>query len=128
MTEPREDYPAAARRCFSDGQFLLDAARFANATHLFGLSAECALKVLLQSHPGVAEVRQVHLPELRDHALKTLHRRQDIGVQHLLNRTDYMDGWTIRNRYWPDAEFSEDRCKRHREHCRRTLIAAKLGT
>jgi hypothetical protein len=127
LTALRDDYVAAAQRCFSDGQLLLRAARFANATHLFGLGAECALKVLLQGHPGVVEVRQAHLPELRDHARKTLCRRQDVGVQQLLNKTDYMDGWTMESRYWPNAAFSEDRCRLYRDHCRRTLIAANLG-
>lgn len=128
MAEPRDDYPAAAQRCLADGELLLQEGRLANATHLFGLAAECALKVLLESHSGVSEVRLAHLPKLRDHALKTLHRRQDGGIQQLLNKADYMDGWAIDNRYWPDAVFSEERCRLHRDHCRRTLIAANLGT
>jgi len=85
MTEPAQDYPAAARPCFSDGTMLLDQGRLANASHLFGLGAECALKVLLDGHPG-ADVKLSHLPELRDHALKSLNRRQDRGIQQLLIR------------------------------------------
>ncbi|WP_058553880.1 hypothetical protein [Thiohalocapsa sp. ML1] len=126
MTEPTEDFPAAARRCFHDGTLLLDHGRLANASHLFGLGAECALKVLLRDHPG-AELERWHLPKLRDHALKSLKRRQDAAVQHLLNSNTYMDGWCIDNRYWPDAAFSRERCTRHRKHCLRTLAAAGLG-
>lgn len=127
MTAQPEDYPAAARRCLADGELLLNDGRLANASHLFGLGAECALKHLLQQHPGVPEVRHAHLPELRDHALKTLRRKQDRGVQHLLNNPAYMDGWQIAARYWPDARFCGERCRLHRDHCRRTLGAANLG-
>lgn len=127
MIERAPDYPAAARRCFADGTLLLNHEHYANASHLFGLGAECALKVLLEGHPG-ADVKLSHLPELRDHALKSLNRRQDRGVQQLLNQNSYMDGWRIDTRYWPDAAFSDERCKLHQNHCRRTLIAAGLGS
>lgn len=127
MTDPEQDYPAAARRCLTDGTLLLEQGRLANASHLFGLGAECALKLLLHGHQG-ADVKRSHLPELRDHALKSLTRRQDRGIQQLLNQNTYMNGWRIENRYWPDAAFSEECCKLHREHCRRTLIAANLGS
>jgi hypothetical protein len=127
MTEPAQDYPSAARRCFADGNLLLNHRRYPNASHLFGLGAECALKVLLEGHPG-ADVKRSHLPELRDHALKTLRRSQDRGVQQLLNQNTYMDGWRIDTRYWADAVFSDERCRLHQDHCRRTLIAAGLGS
>jgi len=127
MIERAPDYPAAARRCFADGTMLLDQGRLANASHLFGLGAECALKVLLDGHPG-ADVKLAHLPELRDHALKSLRRRQDGAVQQLLNSSTYMNGWRIDSRYWPDAAFSDERCKLHQNHCRRTLMAAGLGS
>jgi hypothetical protein len=127
MTERNEDFPAAARRCFADGKLLLENVRFPNASHLSGLGAECALKALLEGHPEV-DLKQLHLPQIRDYALKTLSRKRDNGVQQLLNKNDYMDGWRIENRYWPDVAFSEERCKLHRDHCRRTLIAANLGS
>ncbi|TVQ87429.1 MAG: hypothetical protein EA400_11300 [Chromatiaceae bacterium] len=127
MTGQNEDFPAAARRCLADGELLLNAGRLANASHLFGLGAECALKRLLQQHPGVAEVPRAHLPELRDHALKTLCRKQGRGIRQLLKQRESMDGWQIDARYWPDAEFSAELCQLHRDHCRRTLIAANLG-
>ncbi|MBK5967422.1 MULTISPECIES: hypothetical protein [Thiorhodovibrio] len=126
MTESEPDYRAAARRCHKDGTLLLEQGRLANASHLFGLGAECALKLLLEGHQG-ADVKLSHLPELRDHALKSLRRRRDGAVQQLLNSDSYMLGWRIDNRYWPDAAFSEERCKLHQSHCLRTLGAASLG-
>lgn len=127
MTESPHDYPAAARRCLADGNLLLEQRRLANASYLFGLGAECALKVLLEGHPG-ADVKLAHLPELRGHALKSLRRRRDGPVQQLLNSSSFMDGWRVDTRYWPDAAFSEERCRLHQNHCRRTLIAAGLGS
>lgn len=127
MTESEQDYPAAARRCFKDGTLLLEQGCLANASHLFGLGAECALKVLLCGHQG-ADLKLWHLPELRDHALKSLRRRRDGAVQRLLNSDNYMIGWRVDNRYWPDAAFSEERVRLHQNHCRRTLMAAGLGS
>ncbi|WP_341643874.1 hypothetical protein [Thauera sp. SDU_THAU2] len=41
------DYADAAWRHWDDGLFLLADSRLANADHLFGLAAECALKAVM---------------------------------------------------------------------------------
>ena len=41
------DYADATRRHWDDGLFLLEDRRLANADHLFGLAAECALKAVM---------------------------------------------------------------------------------
>lgn len=118
-----EDYADAAERCFVDGDTLYRGQRYANACHLFGLGAECALKVLLSRQPGLASVPYKHLPELRDDVLRMLSGRQHNGVRQLLNRADYMTGWEIGNRYWPTEVFTAGASELHRDHCRRTLHA-----
>lgn len=64
-----DDFPAAARCCYADGELLFREQRFANASHLFGLGAECALKTLLRRHSGAAAVSAIHLPALQAQAL-----------------------------------------------------------
>jgi hypothetical protein len=120
---PQEDYADAAERCFADGDRLYQGQRYANACHLFGLGAECALKVLLAGYPGLVSVPHKHLPELRDDVLRTLSGRRHNGVRQLLNTADYMVGWEIGNRYWPTEAFTGETSTLHRDHCRRTLYA-----
>jgi hypothetical protein len=45
------DFRAAARRHHDDAGFLLTGSRWANADHLAGLAAECALKAIVQFMP-----------------------------------------------------------------------------
>jgi hypothetical protein len=45
------DFRAAARRHHDDAGFLLADSRWANADHLAGLAAECALKAIMQFTP-----------------------------------------------------------------------------
>jgi hypothetical protein len=45
------DFRAAARRHHDDADFLLTDSRWANADHLAGLAAECALKAIIQFTP-----------------------------------------------------------------------------
>lgn len=124
-----EDYADAAERCFVDAETLFQGKRYPNACHLFGLGAECALKVLLEGHPGLAKVptgQTGHLPELRDEVLRTLQGKRYNGVRKLMSLGNYMNGWEIANRYWPTQRFSEEMSSRYRDHCRRTLYAAEV--
>ncbi len=43
------DFRDAAKRHWKDAEYLLEDERFANADHLFGMSAECALKAVMLS-------------------------------------------------------------------------------
>jgi len=122
--ERQPAYADAANRCFADGDVLHGEKRYANASHLFGLGAECALKALLRGHPGLAAVPYKHLPELRDDVLRMLSGRQYNGIRQLLNVNDYMRDWEIGNRYWPSEAFSSETSALHRDHCRRTLYAS----
>ena len=119
-----EAYAEAAIRCYDDGDSLFQGHSYPNASHLFGLSAECALKLLLSRLPGDRELPRRHLPTLRDDVLRTLSRRGHNGVRLLLNGATYMEGWEIANRYWPDAAFTRRQCASYRDHSRRTLYAS----
>ncbi len=123
IPEWHADYADAAVRCYRDGDTLFRQRRYPNATHLFGLAAECALKLLLEKIPGMQEIPHKHLPDLRDSVLRNLSRRGNEGIRQLLNSNDYMERWDIANRYWPERAFSEQTCETYRDHSRRTLHA-----
>ena len=124
---PTEDYPAAARRCCRDGRVLLEKGRYPNATHLFGLAAECALKTAMRSLPGPnRNLPSTHLPELIDGAHRWLQGRRFNGLRQLLEKADFMEGWEIDSRYWPDEAFTEEGCRFYFDHARRTLRAVEL--
>lgn len=59
------DYADAARRHWDDGGYLLADGRLANADHLFGLAAECALKAVML--PLGMKLRPGGVPEDRRH-------------------------------------------------------------
>jgi hypothetical protein len=120
---PLEDYRDAAERCLVDGDTLHQRQRYANACHLFGLGAECALKALHQGHPGRVSVPHRHLPELREDVLRLCAGKQHNGVRQLLSLSDYMQDWDIANRYWATQCFDAGMSARQRDHCRRTLYA-----
>ncbi|MCB2262411.1 MAG: hypothetical protein LGR52_05655 [Candidatus Thiosymbion ectosymbiont of Robbea hypermnestra] len=126
IPEWQADYADAALRCYQDGDTLFQRQRYPNATHLFGLAAECALKLLLEKIPGMQEIPHKHLPELRDDVLRMLSGRGNNGVRQLLNMEDYMVDWKIANRYWPRQAFSLSSCKTYRDHSRRTLHAVGI--
>jgi hypothetical protein len=127
---PDEDYRAAAPRLFRDAEQLSMADRQATACHLYGLAAECALKHHLQFIQGAeTSVPWVHLPDIADRLrLHVEGRRRDSGgLRQLLKRDDYMQGWSVHNRYWPDSAFDADQHGRFKEHARRTLIASGVA-
>lgn len=125
-----EDYRQASPRLFQDAEHLSIAGRHATACHLYGLAAECALKSHLQSLPGSgSHVPWVHLPEIADRMRLQLGGRRNNGggLCQLLKRDDYMQGWSVHNRYWPEDAFSHDQHARFRDHARRTLIASGVA-
>ena len=69
---PETDFTDAHRRHWEDAELLFDLAHWANADHLYGLSAECGLKAVMLSlgmnvdasgTPSEQRHRQ-HMPEL----------------------------------------------------------------
>jgi hypothetical protein len=122
-----DDFKQSALRWLKDGECLLQANRHGGATHAFGLAAECALKHAMDNLPGgERELPHKHLPELIDNAKLWLQGRTHRGLYQLINTPDYMEQWTIANRYWPDDQFSQKTAERYHDHARRTCIAADL--
>ena len=121
----KDDYPAAGRRLYQDGDHLWAERRYGSATHLFGLAAECAIKAAMKNvPPSDRKLPHEHLPELLTQARRLGWGRRYQGLLQLIAHAEYMDGWYINNRYWPDGAFDEASCTRFRDHARRTLIAS----
>lgn len=119
-----EDYQAAGRRLFHDGNHLYERARYGTAAHIFGLAAECGIKSCMGDIPGGdRELPRKHLPDLIADAKRWLKGKRKSGMAQLLKKHDYMHGWYIDNRYWPDEAFAEQDCRRYRDDARRTLSA-----
>ena len=118
----KDDYPGASRRLYQDANHLYSQSRFATATHLFGLAAECAIKTFLDNIPGGdRQIPKKHIPELLDDAKLWLQGRQRSHLLNVISHPDYMHGWMIHNRYWPDTGFNKDDCERFRHDAYRTL-------
>ena len=116
------DYPDAHHRHWEDAELLREQNRLANADHLYGLSAECGLKALMQLFGmGISN----NLPtkrEDREHIDKLLDRYE-------IYRDGYSNGpkfslpwqfhdipfanWHISDRYTSRDHFRPDRLEKH---------------
>lgn len=106
-----ENYAEAAQRLHKDANTLYDHERFATASHLYGLSAECSIKAFMQQQPGQERVPFKHLPELLDDAKRLMSGRRRSHLVNLISQPNYMAGWQIGNRYWADQHFSQQQCR-----------------
>lgn len=113
-------YPESAKRHLRDAEYLWDthdAARLANASQLFGLSAECALKAVLvglgvpthPAHGGVANTQQYgHFhkglwQQFAAYAGGQLGGKYLAVVQPTTGAAAPFANWSVDDRYAPDA-------------------------
>ncbi len=112
-------YPESAKRHLQDAEYLWDAhdaARLPNASQLFGLSAECALKAVLvglgvpthPTHGGVADTHQYgHLPGLWQQF--AVYAAGQLGGKYLAvlvppsGTGAPFATWSVNDRYAPDT-------------------------
>ncbi len=99
-----EDYRDAAQRHLQDAEFLyqLAPARMANASHLYGLSAECSLKVIARYFVATKKFngQSGHIPRL----FQELSNISSIGSNHdlvdAINKIQSkFNSWSINQRY-----------------------------
>ncbi len=113
MTEHNLDnFALAGKRLHDDASVLFGRQRYGTASHLFGLSAECSIKAFMVQQPGQQNAPRKHIPELLDDAKRLLSGRSRSHLLNLISSPDYMAGWEIGNRYWSDAQFNHDQCKK----------------
>ena len=130
------DYRDAAERHWEDADHLLAGDRLANADHLFGLSAECGLKAVMQglgmslrpdSAPAVKQHR-VHINRLWDEFVTFAQNRG--GARYaieLTGRPNPFDDWDVAQRYCHRAEISEAIVENHRQGAQTAMNVFKTA-
>lgn len=128
-------YTEAAKRHATDAKLLDEASRFANANHLLGFAAECALKAVLRAlYPTLFEAEgdpikkhKVHINTLWPQLATIISGRSEDYLA--LPETNPFGLWSVHARYaadadGPRAEIHEAQ-KRGAEACLELLAAAR---
>ncbi len=115
------DFRDASERHFGDGELLLAEDRLANADHLFGMSAECSVKAIMEAL-GMATSKagaprdsghKVHMPELwaafQSFASGRLASRY---VEPLDKQNPFVD-WKVDQRYWKQNYIGRGAARKH---------------
>ena len=121
------DFTDAHRRHREDAELLFARDRWANAGHLYGLSAECGLKAVMLSlgmnvdasgTPSEQRHRR-HMPELWP-VFEDFTRRRDGGAYlALLSDGESFADWSIDHRYANRRHFQRSNVTPHRDAARR---------
>lgn len=133
MTLPTQRLPAdfldAHARYLEDAGLLHQRARLASADHLYGLSAECGIKGVMQSWTGPQQdVPHVHLPHLWGEFCALIGDRRASLVTSLIPDSPFRE-WSVSDRYSHRSRFPPDRVDRHRVNAhqvRRLVTRARL--
>lgn len=118
------DFRDAAERHWGDAGRLFEDVRLANADHLFGLSAECALKAVMSAlgmslnKDGVPEerVHKVHINKLWNEFVSFAKARG--GARYatfLMSAPNPFDDWDVNQRYEHRSGFIQTAVGKHRE-------------
>lgn len=115
------DFTNAFTRHFNDAQFLLEKQRFANASQLYGLAAECGLKALMIKF-GMQ--LKGNLPQDKDdkvHANGIWQRYQSYQSGHIsgagygLTAQNPFSTWSVHQRYWKSSCVTEQHAQSHQQ-------------
>jgi len=131
------DYRDAADRHWDDAEHLFSASRFANADHLYGLSAECTLKAVmlglgmrLRPDGRPEDPYAVHIDKLWDEFLFFVERKGgDRYAERLRLGANPFSDWNVAQRYHHRSEFTKEKVSVHRDAtgvARQALADAQL--
>ena len=125
-----EDFSNAASRYWLDANFLHNDSRLATADHLFGVSAECALKAVMVSLSGAKLLRRykVHLPYIWDEFIAYMPSSGTNAYASFLAANPFTS-WDVGDRYGHDSAFPQTRVDNHRNaalQAQKVLEQAKL--
>ena len=120
MTHPA-DFADAHGRHWEDAELLFGRERWANAAHLYGLSAECGLKAVMRSlglpvdAGGKPRGKYMqHMPELWPVFLDFVDGRSDMPVARTIPDGECFSDWSIHDRYAHRQWFRRDNVETHR--------------
>lgn len=101
------DFRDASERHFADANLLRHEGRNANADHLYGLSAECSLKAIMEAlgmkiKNGIPDDKghKVHMPELWAAFQSFAQGRLAARYQEPLDHDNPFADWIVDQRYW----------------------------
>lgn len=118
------DFPDAHVRHWRDAELLFEAQRWSNADQLYGFSAECGLKAVMEANgmpvdpttgaPTEGDHRE-HIKKLWPAFFSFDHPRQTMDLLHLLPESNPFLGWSHHNRYANSKHFDQTIVDPHRD-------------
>lgn len=121
-----EPYSEAAVRHSTDADCLAAQVRLDGAGYLIGFAVECAIKFAINATRPAAEAPHLHLPQLIERAKKALQGRRKLSMFVVIEKVDFMRGWTIDVRYAGNGAVDAAQFERWRADAHRALAAANL--
>ena len=121
-----DNYEDAAARHWHDAEQLLAAKRLDNADQLFGLAAECALKVALGRSGvtiGYDSGLREHVDVLWDRVRVHVKGRSNALLAALLKSNNPFQDWKVAQRYFVTGHVQQEAVDRHRRNTVRLLGA-----
>lgn len=112
----QDNYADAHRRHLKDANLLFCKARWPNADHLYGLSAECGLKVVIKTLVGqVPKEYRKHVNKLWPIYCTLIEGRGE--TRYLMDGEPFRDwkDWKMEDRYAHCGHVDRERAQRHRE-------------
>lgn len=134
MTQP--DFLDSHERHLTDAELLFGRARYANADHLFGLSAECGLKRLMEvfgmnlepdGRPPDRDRRHINQLRPRFDAYRSGH---PLGTQYGLAPNDPFSDWVVDQRYEHQGRYTKALVESHQKGAQdiaALIHSARLG-
>lgn len=124
-----DDYIDAAQRHYRDGKLLHEQSppRLANASHLYGLAAECALKAIMRKDlPGTPFGGSTgHIPALF-REFKSHKSAKDVKLLTSVNSCALgLKNWGVQQRYQAEAAFGVEVVAEQEESARKLLLLRK---
>lgn len=135
--QAKVDFNDAHDRHWSDAELLYEQQRWANADHLYGMSAECGLKAVMiglglptddEGSPAGQKYR-THVNILWPLFLTFAEGHQGADYAQLLGGDNKFQDWYVAQRYEHREHFDEKLAKAHREgakQVRHVVDKAKL--
>lgn len=120
----KTDFKNAYIRHQKDANNLFDNKRYANADHLYGLAAECALKaVMIKLEPSLVDQNgdlvnqgdRIHIDKLWEHFRFFLQgRTASTYLAHISSSKNPFSNWNINDRYAHEKRFTQSSISSHR--------------
>lgn len=109
-----DDFQDAAKRHFDDAELLFahSSPRLANASHLFGISAECSLKAIGTNKTLGMSFNPIAAGHIGSKLFAELRNVTDMGANgdlvlklDTLESGNYFSAWSVSQRYAPQTTF-----------------------